>query len=249
MKNIILSGLLGIIVYIPANLSAQTVKVMTYNVHNGIGLDKKRNHARIADVISHEKPDFVGIQEVDSMTNRSGNMFVLGDIAQQADMEPTFAPAIIWDGGIYGIGLLSKVKPNRVQRIELPGKEEKRTMLITDFDNYTVINTHLSLTPDDALESVKIIHDILPTLGSKPVFLMGDLNSLPNSPVIKALQNDFNIVSPENTPTFPANNPTERIDYIMISKGHNFNIIRAEVISDTIASDHRPVIVEISPTK
>ncbi|MDE5573355.1 MAG: endonuclease/exonuclease/phosphatase family protein [Muribaculaceae bacterium] len=249
MKNFILSGILTIIACFPVTISAQAVKIMTYNVHNGIGLDKNRDHARIADVISSEKPDFVGIQEVDSMTNRSGNMFVLGDIAQKAGMEPTFAPAIPWDGGIYGIGLLSKTKPNKVKRVTLPGREEKRTMVIAEFDKYIIINTHLSLTPEDALESVKIIHEILPSLGSKPVILMGDLNSLPDSPVIKALQNDFTIVSPDNTPTFPANNPTERIDYIMISKGHNFNVTRAEVIDDRIASDHRPVIVEILPNK
>ena len=246
MKNIFICGILTIIACFSGNLSAQTVKVMTYNVHNGIGLDKKRDHDRIADLIAREKPDFVGIQEVDSMTNRSGNIFVLGDIAQKADMIPTFAPAIPWDGGIYGIGILSLTNPGNINRIPLPGREENRVLLITEFDNFIIINTHLSLTPDDALESVKIIHDILPSLGSKPVILTGDLNSLPDSQVIKALEKDFTIVSPENAPTFPANNPTERIDYIMISKGHKFTVKRAEVIDDKIASDHRPVIVEIN---
>lgn len=223
----------------------RNVKVMTYNVHNGVGLDKKRDHRRIADVIDRQKPDFVAIQEVDSATNRSGHTDVLGEIAEAAGMVPVYAPSIKFDGGLYGIGLLSKTAPLSVERIPLPGREESRMLLVARFNDFVIIDTHLSLTPEDALASTEIIGNVLNTTGDLPVILMGDLNSLPDSPVIKALRRDFTIVSPIDTPTFPANSPTEQIDYVMIKSAKPFVVTRTEIIDEETASDHRPIAVQL----
>ena len=46
----------------------------------------------------------------------------------------TFAPAIDFDGGKYGIGLLAKKTPIRVERMALPGREEARAMILVEFD-------------------------------------------------------------------------------------------------------------------
>lgn len=223
----------------------RNVKIMTYNVHNGVGLDKKRDHRRIADVIDRQKPQFVAIQEVDSVTNRSGHTYVLGEIAEAAGMVPVYAPSIKFDGGLYGIGLLSKTAPDSVNRIHLPGREESRMLLVAHFKDCVVINTHLSLTPEDALASTEIIRNLLNSTGDKTVILMGDLNSLPDSPVIKALQRDFTIVSPVDTPTFPADRPTEQIDYVMIKSAKLFVVTRTEIIDEETASDHRPIAVQL----
>ena len=61
-----LSVLLGFVAF-----AGEPVKVMTYNVHNGIGLDKMTDYERIGKRIAAEMPDFVAIQEVDSATVRS----------------------------------------------------------------------------------------------------------------------------------------------------------------------------------
>lgn len=220
--------------------------VMTYNVHNGVGLDNMRDHQRIAHIVDRYKPDFVAIQEVDSATSRSGKSFVLGEIAEAAGMRHAFAPAISFDGGLYGIGLLSRVAPDSVSRIALPGREESSMLLIAHFADCIVIDTHLSLTPDDALASAQIIKDEVAKAGNKPIILMGDLNSLPDSPVIKELQSVFTIISPNGAPTFPANSPTERIDYVMISNGSSYAVTRAEVVNEETASDHRPIVVALT---
>ena len=241
-----ISVIFAILIMAFPTVAARNIKVMTYNVHNGVGLDKKRDHQRIGQLISYQKPDFVAIQEVDSATNRSGNTYVLGEIASAAGMIPVYAPAIKFDGGLYGIGLLTRTAPDSVSLIPLPGREESRMLLAAHFNDFIIIGTHLSLTPDDALASTDIIHDIINKAGSKSVILMGDLNSLPDSPVIKALQRDFTIVSPVDTPTFPANRPTERIDYVMISNGSPFVVTRTEILDEDTASDHRPIAVQLT---
>lgn len=239
MKRIMLSLIVALAALGAQVVSAREVKVMTYNVHNGVGLDKMRDHKRIAGVMKAWQPDFVAVQEVDSATARSGRAFVLGEIAAHAGMVPVFAPAIEFDGGRYGIGLLSKNAPDSVSRIPLPGREESRMLLIAWFPDVVIADTHLSLTPEDALASVGIIRDALKSAG-RPVILMGDLNSLPASPAIRELVQDFMIVSPD-APTFPANAPTERIDYIMVSRNTPCIVPEAAVIEEPSASDHRPV--------
>ena len=84
-----------------------TLKLMSYNIKNANGMDNVCNFQRIANVINNASPDVVAIQEVDSMTNRSGQKYVLGEIADRTQMHGYFAPAIDYDGGKYGIGLLT----------------------------------------------------------------------------------------------------------------------------------------------
>ena len=239
MKRIMLLLTVALAALGAQTVSAREVKVMTYNVHNGVGLDKKRDHKRIAQVIQSCQPDFVAVQEVDSATARSGRAFVLGEIAAHAGMVPLFAPAIEFDGGRYGIGILTRTAPDSVSRIPLPGREESRMLLVAWFKDVVIADTHLSLTSEDALASVGIIRETLKSAG-RPVILMGDLNSLPASPVIRELEQDFMIISPDE-PTFPANAPTERIDYIMVSRNTPCTVPEATVIPEPSASDHRPL--------
>ncbi len=135
---------------IPATGNAKSLKVMTYNIKNGFGMDDVRDPARIGTVIDKHMPDIVAVQEVDSMTNRSGKRYVLGELAAQTAMYPVYSPAIDYDGGKYGIGMLTKKKPMNIKRIALPGREEKRALLILEFEDYAVGCTHLSLTELEA---------------------------------------------------------------------------------------------------
>lgn len=72
---------------------------MTYNIKNANGMDDVCDFQRIADVINHIHPEVVALQELDSMTHRSGQKYVLGEIAGRTQMHAYFAPAIDYDGG------------------------------------------------------------------------------------------------------------------------------------------------------
>ena len=163
---------------------------MSYNIRNGIGMDEKRDLNRTAATITAENPDVVCVQEVDSVTGRSGGAYILGDLAKVTNMHPTFAAAIDFMGGKYGIGILSKEEPLSVKRIALPGREEERALVIAEFSNYVVACTHLSLTPADQLASVQLIVNETSQY-TKPVFLCGDFNAYPNSDVIAAFKKQF----------------------------------------------------------
>lgn len=223
-----------------------TLKLMSYNIKNANGMDNVCNFQRIANVINNISPDVVAIQEVDSMTNRSGQKYVLGEIAERTQMHGYFAPAIDYDGGKYGIGLLTKQLPLRLQTLPLPGREEARTLILAEFADYIYCCTHMSLTEEDRMKSLELVKAFTSS-STKPLFLAGDMNAEPESGFIKELQKDFQILSNPKQHTFPAPDPKETIDYIATLKQNakGFAVISAKVINEPMASDHRPILVEL----
>lgn len=232
--------------FIFSEQAQNTLKLMSYNIKNANGMDNVCNFQRIANVINNTSPDVVAIQEVDSMTNRSGQKYVLGEIAERTQMHGYFAPAIDYDGGKYGIGLLTKQVPLRLQTLPLPGREEARTLILAEFADYIYCCTHMSLTEEDRMKSLELVKAFTSS-STKPLFLAGDMNAEPESGFIKKLQKDFQILSNPKQHTFPAPDPKETIDYIATLKQNakGFAVISAKVINEPMASDHRPILVEL----
>lgn len=223
-----------------------TLKLMTYNIKNANGMDDVCNFQRVANVINNASPDVVAIQEVDSMTSRSGQKYVLGEIAERTQMHGYFAPAIDFDGGKYGIGLLTRQVPVRLQTIPLPGREEARALILAEFEDYIYCCTHMSLTEEDRMKSLKIVKSFTAPY-KKPLFLAGDMNAEPESDFIKELQKDFQLLSNPKQHTYPAPEPKETIDYIatLKSNANGFALISAQVLNEPMASDHRPILVKL----
>ena len=247
MKTKLIFTLLASLAALTASATGP-VKLMSYNIRNGVGMDDVRNLNRTASVISRIAPDAVAVEEVDSMTNRSGSVYVLGDIAAKTDMHATYAPAINYDGGRYGIGLLSRTAPISVSRYPLPGREEERTLLVAEFPDYVYCVTHLSLTEDYRIASLPIILRAVDSF-EKPVFLAGDFNAVPDEPFMSLLGQHFTILSTAS-PTYPADKPTDIIDYIIQLKQPGvqpWTVKSAEVVNAPAESDHRPITVTLDP--
>jgi len=51
--------------------NSKTIRIMTYNIHHGAGIDGKVDIDRIAKVIARENADIVALQEVDRGVERS----------------------------------------------------------------------------------------------------------------------------------------------------------------------------------
>ena len=230
--------------------SQDYLKLMSYNVRNTKGMDGVRDYQRIANVIINESPDVVAIQELDSMTTRSEQKYVLGELAERTQMHAHYVPAISFQGGKYGIGILSREKPLNIKSMSLPGREEKRALMVAEFEDYFFACTHLSLTEEDRLASLEIIKSCI-TQSQKPFFLAGDLNDTPDSKFIKALQEDFQILTNTKKATYPAPEPTETIDYIAAwkSRTDDFAVLSTQVLEEPLASDHRPITAHLRMAK
>jgi len=221
-------------------------RILTYNVRNGKGMDEKTDYDRVAAVIKVINPEVAALQELDSVTTRSEGADVLKAIAERCGMKPVYGASINYSGGKYGIGILSKETPLRSSFLSLPGTEEKRGLLMVEFTDYIFFCTHFSLTETDRSASVRLIGQKAKEL-HKRVFLSGDLNALPTSEAVRSLTQNWKNLSGRQ-PTFPAPAPTECIDYIwgIDCCGFDYKIIKQEVVPEKMASDHRPVFVDVS---
>lgn len=253
MKNylILLLCMLSWIGSAQSEVKNNEIRIMSYNVRNCRGMDDVESYQQISRVINRCAPTVVAIQELDSATTRSGKRFVLQELATKTGMNYTYAPAIDFQGGGYGIGILSKEKPVSVKRVSLPGREEARMLLICDFGKYVVACSHLSLTPEDQQTSAGIITEVLKGI-NKPVFLAGDMNSEPESDVQKAFSKNFTTLSDPKEMTFPSNGANICIDYIYTFKNKYApkKASQQKVLTEeTVASDHLPLFIDVNILK
>lgn len=241
--RIILALLLGItLAAIGQNQQETSVQIMTYNVRHCAGMDMVLDYNRTAVVISGQNPDIVALQELDSMTGRSEQRYQLDELAIRTGYHPVFGRAIDYDGGKYGVGILTRELPLSTKRIPLPG-EEPRVLLVVELKDYVLACTHLDLEEEQRLVSVPLIVKEAQRW-QKPFILAGDLNDAPDSELLQEMTKYFTILSGDQ-PTFPADKPTECIDYIASFKARPAVTIECSVIDEPEASDHRPLVVRL----
>lgn len=225
-----------------AVLGQDTLKVMTYNVRHCAGMDLVLDYDRTAAVIILQQPDVVALQELDSMTGRSEHRYQLGELASRTHYYPVFGSAIEYDGGKYGVGILTQETPMSTKRIPLPG-EESRMLLVVELQDYVIACTHLDLEEEQRLASVPLIVEEAQRW-QKPFILAGDWNDALNSELLQEMTKYFTIHS-GNGATYPADEPQECLDYVALFKGHSVETLESSVINEPEASDHRPVVVRM----
>ena len=218
------------------------LRVMSYNVRHCSGMDRVLDYDRTADVIMKQQPDVVAIQELDSMTGRSGHCYQLGELASRTSYHPIFGAAIDYDGGKYGVGILTRELPLSTKQIPLPG-EEPRVLLVVELKDYVLACTHFDLEKEARLASVPLIVEEAQRW-NKPFILAGDWNDTLGSPLLQEMTKYFTILSGD-APTFPADNPQECIDYVASFNAHPAEGLESFVIDEPKASDHRPLIVKL----
>ena len=239
-QSIILIFLL--IVITPTCLGQNQLQVMSYNVRHCAGMDMVLDYDRTANVINGQQPDVVALQELDSMTGRSEQRYQLGELANRTVYYPVFGSAIDYDGGKYGVGILTRETPLSTKSIPLPG-EEPRVLLVVELKDYVMACTHLDLEEEQRLASIPLIVEEAQRW-QKPFILAGDWNDTPDSELLQEIKKSFTILS-GNAPTFPADEPQECIDYVASYKGHPAETIKSIVINEPTASDHRPLMVRL----
>lgn len=218
----------------------QQVQVMSYNVRHCSGMDWVLDYDRTAEVIIQQQPDIVALQELDSMTSRSEQRYQLGELALRTQYHPVFGSAIDFDGGKYGVGVLSREIPLSTKRIPLPG-EEPRVLLVVELQDFVMACTHLDLEEEPRLASVPLIVEEAQRW-QKPFLLAGDWNAPPDSELLREMSKHFTILS-NNEASYPADTPTECLDYIASFGNWPVEALASHVLDEPAASDHRPIVV------
>lgn len=229
------------------------LKVMTYNIHhaNPPAQPGVIDLQAIAEVIKKEAPDLVALQELDVFTKRNGSVDQVKQLAELCGMHAFFSKGIDFEGGEYGVAILSKFKINKTERFPLPFKEgikaEQRSLAVINITlpDGTALDfacTHLDLNNAHRLLQVAEINRILGARKNN-VILAGDLNLEAGSPPMEILEQHFTRSCLQNcAPTIPDVNPNKEIDFILLKKGSTFKVKHHQVIQNIHASDHLPVV-------
>ena len=166
----------------------------------------------------------------------------MGELANRTQYYPVFGSAIDYDGGKYGVGILTREHPVSIKGIPFPG-EEPRVLLVVELKNYVIACTHLDLEAEQRLASVPLIVEEAQRW-QKPFILAGDWNDTSDSELLQEMTKYFTILSGDD-PTFPADDPQECIDYVASFKTQPVVAIESFVIDEPEASDHRPLMVKL----
>ncbi|MGM0556268.1 MAG: endonuclease/exonuclease/phosphatase family protein [Myxococcota bacterium] len=232
------------------------MRLMTYNIRLGM----QRGVARIAEVIVEHDPDVVAVQEVGRHWTMGPPRDTARELSEATDLPHyDFVTTIRVDRdqgapAEYGHAVLSRWPIERVHRHDFTQDvDEPRAACLYRIASpdgpVQLLATHLS-----HLENERAVHgpELLLLVanfgaGDQPLFVTGDLNE-PSSQrtwlsELRDLLLDAADAAGQDIPTFPAEEPDVRIDYLLADRGRWSGY---HVVEELFASDHRPVVADWS---
>ena len=225
----------------------QRLRVMTYNIHGGRGMDGRIDLERLADVVAPFRPDIVAVQEVDVNRTRSGVVDQAEVLAQLLGLDLRFGCAIERGSERYGIATLSRLPFLDARLVSLPWRpshprSEPRCALVTrhrwNGTALDMVNTHLSIHFGERPGQVAALLD---GLTSEDMVLAGDFNCTPWSPAYRALTRGLRAAASPRS--WPSALPLFPLDHILY-RGP-LRVVRSGIWPSPLrwcASDHLPVI-------
>lgn len=231
------------------------IAVLSYNIHHANPPSKPNviDLQAVANVINQQRVDIVALQEVDVHTARSGpSVHEAEELARLTGMKAFFAKAINYDGGEYGVAILSRYPLEETRNVPLPTDESTKgehrtlasaTVTLPGGQKFVFACTHLDAQKADGNRQLQI-KKIVEVLKEErlPVVIAGDFNAVPTSDVIRQLDASFTRSCVADCGfTIPEKNPTKTIDYIAFAPAAKFRVLTHSVVDESYASDHRPV--------
>jgi endonuclease/exonuclease/phosphatase family metal-dependent hydrolase len=224
------------------------IRCLSYNIHSCFGADGKYSPARIRDVILEADADIVALQEIDSSLEVSDGVDQLRYLSESTKMHAVIGPTLKRGYGAYGNAVLSRWPLKNVSELDLTYRrfEPRGVLETTIFINgrdVKIINTHLGLKWWERKFQVSRLLDATPS--SSPTILMGDFNEwFAWSSNLRKLKRVFS--TGRDVKTFPSRWPRFCLDRIFVSQ---FSRLEVKAVSNPltrVASDHLPVLAEVS---
>ncbi|HSK31088.1 MAG TPA: endonuclease/exonuclease/phosphatase family protein [Candidatus Limnocylindria bacterium] len=223
-----------------------TLTALSYNIHECVGLDKRRDPSRIGRIIKESGAQIVGLQEVHSESSGIDELHQMNYLASVTGLQAVPGPALERRNGHYGNVLLTSGHVRAVHKLDLsfPGREARGAIdADLEFDGQTVrvIVTHLGLLPAERRFQVEKLLRILEEDRAPLVILLTDFNEwLPVGRPLRWIHTRLG--KTVLVRTFPSAFPVFALDRIWVSPASA--LIEIHTIRDPItriASDHLPL--------
>ncbi|MCL2744976.1 MAG: endonuclease/exonuclease/phosphatase family protein [Planctomycetaceae bacterium] len=238
----------SVFVSLQADEPVKELRILTYNIHVGVGMDKKLDLPRIAKVISDLKPDLVALQEVDRFADRTKKVDQIEELKKLTGMHGTFGKTIPIAGGEYGIAVLSRfpiIEEKYSQLPQLEKHEDRGVIAIKVNINGKMLifgSTHFChMNKERRAKQAEKINELFADGKNDFTIIGGDFNAKPDEQTIKTLREKWFDATDENF-TYSSTDPKIKIDYIFYRPKDVLKVKSTEVIKEPLASDHLPVL-------
>lgn len=226
---------------------ARRIKVASYNIHKGVGTDRKRDPARILKVLNEVDADIVCLQEADLRFGTRASVLPRFLIEGHTDYEPVPLDVQHDSMGWHGNAILARkgIAVESHDIIHIPCLEPRGVVTATldvGGTSVSVFGMHLDLSGLWRVRQARTIAALGDTARAKrPTVLMGDLNEWRAAAgAFREFAKHFALLDPG--PSFPSRRPLGRLDRIMHCDRLTLTDcgVHRSALS-AIASDHLPV--------
>ena len=228
--------------------------IASYNIHKGVGRDRRFDPHRTAQVIREIRPDVIALQEADRRFGDRAGILDIDSLKSDCGLVPV--PLKFSQGGHGWHGNVILYREGSVtatRQVNLAGLEP-RGALVVDLDLPTgplrIVAAHLGLLRRSRALQINALLSIARPRDERPVLLMGDFNEwrLGDRSTLHGLAPEFGPLHAP-IPSFPARFPVLALDRIL---AYPQSLISSVALHDTplarVASDHLPLkaVVDLS---
>ena len=224
---------------------APILRLMTWNIHGGVGLDRCFDLSRIAALVTRHKPDILALQEVDTRGRPVDCLAPFGgfDIAHLTEARTMVVP-----DGHYGHVLYSRwpMRDVVLHDLSMRGREPRmaiETRIETPFGSLHLAAVHLGLALRERHRQAMALAAMARRIGDMPTIIMGDFNDWFSFGRVRRAMSQL---LPERTRirSFPARHPLLQLDRVYCSR--HAAIVKSFTDEEARqASDHLPIIADI----
>jgi endonuclease/exonuclease/phosphatase family metal-dependent hydrolase len=222
----------------------------SYNIHKGVGLDRKRDPERILTVLHEIDADIIALQEADRRIGERASVLPRAEIddTHWRVVEVARRPRSI---GWHGNALLVRrgIEIVAGTSLDLPTLEPRGAAcgeLLVEGRRLRVIGTHLDLSGLRRRDQIRALLDFVrDCAGDLPTVIMGDFNQWGRqSGAMREFPAGWNILTPGRS--YPSRQPVATLDRIVASP--HWDCVSHEVHHtglSAVASDHLPVVATL----
>ena len=243
------------------------LRILTYNIHRAIGVDRRFRPERIVNILRHHDADIVLLQEVDEGAPRSRELDLARELAE-ASGYPFLAVGhnVSLKKGRYGNATLSRFPILRERNIDLSVAEswirrgcQHTSIQIAEERTLETFNLHLGLSARERLKQIDLLarcHEFGGVATTIPMLVGGDFNDWRSLlwPIFTSSLGFNCAVEGRNggrqfLATYPSFSPQGALDRLYYRGPlHLQSIRRCRLQVSRVASDHLPVIAEFAIT-
>ncbi|MEM1236326.1 MAG: endonuclease/exonuclease/phosphatase family protein [Pseudomonadota bacterium] len=223
------------------------MRLVSYNIRKAVGLDWRRDPARIVDVLAEIDADIVVLQEADRRFGSKEGVLPLDRLELDLGLTNCDLSIRPQSQGWHGNAVFAKqhLSDRRAARIALPSIDPRGAVAVHFVQpNVEIVGVHLGLTPGMRRKQMEVLNDVLKNR-PHPVLLAGDFNEWRKKRL--RFRDADAIENPGHS--FHTARPIYALDLFVLSRG--VKAISSHVHRSPLAnraSDHLPVVIDFAVT-